>query len=104
MIIRKSTFFLGILVSLMPFVGLPTFWKTLFLVFLGSVLALSSVDFSFPKKISKPKNKKEKNFDITIENMPVYPRDNIVDVPIIVETVMPKPEKRKATRKQKVSQ
>lgn len=104
MINRKGTFFLGVLVFLMPFIGLPTFWKTILYMFIGSMLVLSSIEFYIPKKLSKPKLKKEKVQDITIENIPIYPRDNILDSPIIVETVTPKPEKRKVIRKSKVSE
>lgn len=104
MINRKGTFFLGILVFLLPFIGLPTFWKTLLSVFIGTTLAFSSVEFYIPRKNIKSRVRKEKVSDITIENIPVYPRDNIIDVNSSpTPTTFPKVEKRKLIRKVKSS-
>lgn len=59
---RKSVFFIGIFIFLIPFMGIPTFWKTLFITLSGLFLIISGVDFSvsIPKKPVKPRVKKEK--------------------------------------------
>lgn len=101
MITRKSTFLLGIIIFLLPFIGIPTFWRTLIFVLVGISLVFSSVDFVFPKKMSKPRHKKEKLNDVVIESMPIYPKDNILQEEIIPTIVAPKPERKRAPRKTK---
>ena len=76
MISRKSTFFLGIFIFLIPFMGLPTYWKTLIIIFCGISLVVSSVTISIPKKPIKHKVKKSSK--ISIEDIAVYPKDNII--------------------------
>jgi len=80
MISRKSTFFLGIFIFLIPFMGLPTFWKTLIIVLCGISLVVSSISvtISIPKKPVKHKAKKEKNSKMSVEDIAVYPKDNII--------------------------
>lgn len=72
MISRKSTFFLGIFIFLIPFFGLPSFWKTLFVALSGITLLFLSVKITIPKKSIKNKIKKEKVTPVYVENIPVY--------------------------------
>ncbi len=80
MISRKLTFFLGIFIFLVPFMGLPTSWKTAVIIICGLVLITSSISLtiSIPKKTVKHKTKKEKNSKISVEGIAVYPKDNII--------------------------
>lgn len=72
MISRKSTFFLGIFIFLVPFFGLPSFWKTLFVALSGITLVFLSIKITIPKKSIKNKIKKEKVTPVYVENIPVY--------------------------------
>lgn len=80
MISRKSTFFLGIFIFLLPFMGLPTSWKTGLMIVCGIFLVFSSLSLtiSIPKKTTKHRIKKEKSSKMSVEDIPVYPKDNIV--------------------------
>lgn len=65
MIERKSTFFLGIFVFLIPFLGVPSSWKTFFIVVSGLYLIFLSVKIPMPnvapkKPVKSPRVKKEK--------------------------------------------
>lgn len=102
MITRKSTFLLGIAIFLLPFIGIPTFWRTLFYVMIGITLAFSSVDLVFPKKLSRPKHRREKHTDVVIESVPIYPKDNIVPEEVIPVIETPKPERKRSPRKPKI--
>jgi len=75
MIKHKSTFFLGIFIIMLStsFVGLPSFWKMLFLFLCGFTLTLQSIHISMPKKLHKrPAHKKEKVRPTIIENIPLH--------------------------------
>ena len=80
MIKRKSTFFLGIFIFLIPFLGLPTSAKT-FLITLSSLgLIAMSVKVSLPKKQIKTKIKKEKVTPVFSQNAPIFLRQNMPDI------------------------
>ncbi len=79
MIRHKSTFFLGIFIFLIPFLGLPSFWKTFFIILSGLGLVALSVKITLPKKQTKIKTKKGKATPVFVENAPVYPPDNKVE-------------------------
>ncbi len=64
MTVRRSTFFLGIFIFLIPFLGLPTFWKTFFIIFSGVTLVLLSIRINFLKLIS---DNRVKNSVISVE-------------------------------------
>lgn len=89
MINRKNTFTIGILIFLIPFLGLPTFWKNFLYIISGSFLIISSISFPESKKIVKHKNKKERQAELVIETTPIYPKDNIADT-FIEEIKIPK--------------
>lgn len=78
MIQRKSTFFLGFFIFLLPFLGFTAFWKTTFVVFSGLALIALSVKFAIPKKISRSKTKKEKSASVFMESKP-FPKVEITE-------------------------
>ncbi len=77
MINKKSTFFLGIFIFLIPFMGFPSFWKSAFVILSGLALILTSVKVSLPKKNSKLRSKREKVTPVFVENIPIYPREEV---------------------------
>jgi len=79
MINKKSTFFLGIFIFTIPFLGFPSFWKTLFIVFSGLILIFLSIKISLPKRPVKGRSKREKITPVFVENVPIYPRDNTME-------------------------
>lgn len=79
MIQRKNTFFLGIFIFLIPFLGLPTFWKTFFIIISGLSLVASSIKIVLPRKLSRTKTRKGKSTPVFVENAPVYPPDNTIE-------------------------
>lgn len=101
MITRKSTFFLGILIFLLPFIGVPSSWKTAFLIIIGLILVFSSIQLVFTKRNTKPRPKKERTQEIVPENTPVYPKDNILEQNVL-EVSKSEPEVVKVVRKRAV--
>ena len=79
MISRKSTFFLGIFIFLIPFSGFPMSWKSTLIILSGIILVFLSVKISLPKKNSRTKLRREKVTPVFVENIPIYPRDNTVE-------------------------
>ena len=79
MIQRKSTFFLGIFIFLISFLGLPSSWKTTLFVLSGLTLVALSVKIILPKKHPKSKVRREKITPVFVENAPVYPQDNTIE-------------------------
>ncbi len=79
MINKKSTFFLGIFIFLIPFLGFPSVWKSAFVIISGISLVLMSVKISLPKKSSRIKSKKERSTPVFVENIPIYPKDNTLE-------------------------
>ncbi len=70
MIRRKGTFFLGIFIFVIPFLGLPTFWKTLLVTISGAILVLSSIKISIPnKRPVKAKPRRGKTPNMTVEEI-----------------------------------
>ncbi len=53
MIQRRSTFFLGFFIFLIPFLGFPSSWKIVLTVLSGVTLMGLSVKITLPKKIVK---------------------------------------------------
>ena len=60
--------------------GIPTFWKTELMIIRDIFLMVYTISLtiSIPKKSVKHRVKKEKNSKISVEGIPVYPKDNIV--------------------------
>jgi hypothetical protein len=80
MISRKNTFFLGVFIFLIPFLGLPSSWKNALIIFSGLVLVLLSVKIVLPRKSQRVRSRKGKSTPIYVENMPITPRQNISQV------------------------
>jgi hypothetical protein len=59
MIHRRGTFFLGLFIFLIPFLGLPTSWKTTLVVLSGLSLAYSSITITLPERFKKSSRKHE---------------------------------------------
>ena len=93
MITRKSTFFLGIFIFLIPFLGVPTSWKTFFTVASGLGLVALSVKITLPKKQIKPKTRKEKITPVFVENSPIYQPESKMENKIGPEILSNNPEK-----------
>ncbi|MCX6701585.1 MAG: hypothetical protein NTX96_00040 [Candidatus Zambryskibacteria bacterium] len=79
MINRKSTFFLGIFIFVIPFLGVPSSWRTFFIVISGLTLIILSIKITLPKKNLKGRIRKEKITPVFVESIPVYPKENIVE-------------------------
>ena len=79
MINRKSTFFLGIFIFLVPFLGVPTSWKTFFIVVSGLTIVALSIKITLPKKTAVRRVRKEKVTPVYVESIPIYPKENMVD-------------------------
>lgn len=79
MIQRKKTFFLGIFIFLIPFLGLPTFWKTSLVALSGLLLIVSSIKIVLPRKPGRSRSKKGKSTPVFVENSPISPRDNTIE-------------------------
>ncbi len=111
MINRRSTFFLGIFILLIPFLGVPTSWKVTLTIFSGLALSLLSVTITLPKRTFRPRPKKEK-FTSPINPVPALEREPIqepqryeslisepTEVPaeegVSKPVVVPKPRRRK---------
>jgi len=88
MINRKSTFFLGVFIFIIPFLGIPSFWKTVFIVLSGLFLIILSIRIVLPKKEIKSRLRKEKFTPVFVESMPANPKkdtpnDIVAPAPII---------------------
>jgi hypothetical protein len=79
MIHKKSTFFLGLFILLIPFLGFPSFWKTMLIFISGVSLISLSVKVYLPRKNTKPRHKKEKITPVFVENIPVYPLNDTIE-------------------------
>lgn len=76
MISKKSTFFLGIFIFLIPFTGFPSSWKSAFVIVSGIALIAMSVKISLPKKHNRGRAKREKVTPVFVENIPIYNKDS----------------------------
>lgn len=87
MITRRRTFYLGIFIFLIPFLGLPTTWKTTLIIFSALLLIIFSVSFSLPKKQVKPRvRRKEKTPQAFTDIAPPQTSENVDSGP---ETLPP---------------
>jgi len=59
MIQKRGTFFLGLFIFLIPFLGLPTSWKTTLIVLCGLSLVYSSIKITLPERLRKISRKPE---------------------------------------------
>lgn len=71
MIANTKIFFVGFVLVLLPFLGIPLFWKTTFTVFFGLYLIVSSIHIELPKRTTaKRVRRKEKTSPVFTENSP----------------------------------
>lgn len=74
MIKSKRTLLLGIFIFILPFLGVPTSWKTTLIILSGLALIALSLNITIPKKSTKRPRRKEKVTPVFVENAPIYPR------------------------------
>lgn len=79
MINRKSTFFLGIFIFVIPFLGIPGSWRTFFIIVSGLALIVLSIKITLPKRNLKSRVRKEKITPVFVESVPVYPKETMMD-------------------------
>lgn len=79
MISKKSTFFLGIFLFFIPFMGFPSSWKNTLVIISGLILIALSVKVVVPKRTSRTRLKKEKITPVFMENSPISLKDNTVE-------------------------
>ncbi len=79
MIRSKRTLFLGIFIFLIPFLGLPSSWKTWLVIISGLALVAMSIKVSLPKKNLRPRARREKVTQVFVESMPVSPREDVLE-------------------------
>ncbi len=71
MISNLKTFLAGGVIVIVPFLGIPLFWKTTFTVLIGLYLIFSSIKIQLPKKATTKKGRrKEKTTSVFTENSP----------------------------------
>ncbi len=97
MINNKGSFYLGVFVFLIPFLGFPTIWKMGLVIFAGSLLVLTSLRIPTPRKTFKAKSKKETGGQVNsqansqmnshqpLENIP----SPVISVPAPAPTITP---------------
>lgn len=76
MVKNRKTFFIGVFVSLIPFLGIPSLWKAILTVFFGIILIFSSLKFILPRRGGRSKiirNKRERVTPVFVESAPVEP-------------------------------
>lgn len=87
---RKSTLFLGLFIFVIPFLGLPSFWKTTLVVLSGLVLVSLSVKISIPRKNTKQRMRREKVTPVFVESVPVYTPPSVpekIEISQPIETI-----------------
>ncbi len=93
MISNRKTFFIGLLIFIIPFLGVPTSWKMALMMIVGFYLVATSLRISLPpslggKKPTKTVRRKGKATPVFMENMPMEStRDVIVPVPPVEENL-----------------
>ena len=109
-ITRKSTFFLGIFIFLIPFLGVPTSWKTVFVVLSGLFLIFLSIKIVLPKKNIKIVKRKDKTPTVFTEipqpsyvppTPPPIPDSVVPNAGAFVD-IQPKPRRKPAPKKTEI--
>lgn len=105
MIERKGTFYAGVFIFLIPFLGFPTMWKMFLVAFAGFFLVISSLRVPLPSSILKDKIKRQNinSDDVVVEIKPeiITPVSKVENTPIVseqpkIEIIVPK--KKRTTR------
>jgi hypothetical protein len=99
-ITRKATFFLGIFIFIIPFLGFPSTWKMALTIISGVTLVILSMQVNLPKRFA-PRTRKEKPIPtphispIITENIPTHsPQPPQPSQPIVTKVSEVKPRKR----------
>ncbi|MDQ5949282.1 MAG: hypothetical protein QG589_408 [Patescibacteria group bacterium] len=72
MIKSYRTFFLGLFILALPFLGFPSSWKTFFLVISGLYIIAGTIKITLPRRGAiKKLRKKEKITPVFMENAPI---------------------------------
>jgi hypothetical protein len=108
MINHKGSFYLGVFIFIIPFLGFPTMWKMVLVVLGGVLLILTSLKVPSPRKIQRPifKMREEtpetpiieiKPLEVSKPVEPVVVHAPVVEVPIIkIDREIKKPRKPRA--------
>lgn len=92
---RKSTFFLGIFIFTIPFLGFPSTWKAVFTVISGILLVILSLKLNIPRKNIRRVHK-EKVTPVFVESVPiVYPKNDTIEKITQTQVMDVKPVARK---------
>lgn len=81
MIRKRGTFFLGLFIFLIPFLGLPTSWKTTLIVLAGLTLIYSSITITLPERFRKTTRKPE--VKIPIKRKPRKVKEQITSESVV---------------------
>ncbi len=115
MINHKGSFYLGVFIFIIPFLGFPTMWKMVLVVLGGVLLILTSLKVPTPRKIQRLKfSVDETPLDVAVVEIkpvevskpvePVVVHTPVVDAPIIKieKEVKTEPKKPRKARIKKV--
>jgi hypothetical protein len=76
MVHNAKTFLLGVFIIIIPFLGIPTSWKTVLVVIAGLYLVSLSLTFAFPsKKPARTYKRRERVTPVFVENVPIAPSE-----------------------------
>lgn len=91
MIDHKGSFYLGVLIFIIPFLGFPTKWKLALVIIAGLYLILSSIRVPTTKRILKSKPKKD--YQVDEISIPLNTQTQIEKdpAPIVIETKVEPP-------------
>mgnify|MGYP003455438035 FL=1 len=87
MIERKGSFYLGVFVFVIPFLGFPTMWKMILVVIAGFSLVMISIRIPSPRKNFRTKIKKENSpqpSEVVVSEIINEPR---VSEPVVTEAI-----------------
>ena len=102
MIERKGSFYLGVFVFIIPFLGFPTMWKMILVVIAGFSLVMISIRIPTPRRTFRSKVKKDNSSQVSDIIVSEIKNENPVSEPVTVpltrepkiEIVFPKKSKR----------
>lgn len=88
MIERKGTFYAGVFIFLIPFLGFPTMWKMFLVAFAGFFLVVSSLKVPLPSAILKDKIKRQniESDAVGVEVRPEIKPEIVIPVPKVENT------------------
>lgn len=97
---RKTTFFLGIFIFIIPFLGFPSVGKAVLTIISGIFLVTLSVKLNIPKKQAKSRVHREKVTPVFVESVPVVsPKNDTIEVASQVSEPKPAHRRTRVTKK-----